>query len=344
MRVLIIFTGGTIGSIVKNGIADTDPLAFEPIIQICSEYSDIVFEYSNPFNILSENSDCTILSDLCNHMLSIDYNKYDGVILTHGSDTLAYTSAMLGMALSFVKIPVVITAANYVLASPKSNGIDNFRASVDFIQEFSKGIHSNTGVFTVWKNSGEDTKVYISTRLNEADSFLDSFSSWGGAEFGILKNNHFLRTDNPINPIVTVPCEKAVSFLNKKFNFSNNILLIQSYPGLDYNSINLSGKKAAVVKLYHSATACTAGNDTSFLNFAEKCNYNGVELFLYSAKKNDYIYKSALNINNNNITYLYNINTYSSYCKALILSELEDDLKETVTNTNLFYESIVGIS
>lgn len=340
MRILVVFTGGTIGSIVKNGVADTDSSACEPLIQICSGYSDIEFEYCTPFQLLSENITCSTLSDICSFMLSIDFEKYTGIILTHGSDTLAYTSAMLGMALSFVKIPIIITAANYVLDSPKSNGLYNFRASVEFIREFHKKNHSNTGVFTIWKNNGEDTKVYISTRLNEADGFLDSFSSWGGTEFGIVKDNCFIRSDNPINPIVTAACEKTSFLMKRKIIFPNNIILIQSYPGLDYNSVKLTGKSAAVVRLYHSATACTQGDNTSILKFAERCHTLGVELYLYSAKNNDYIYKSAENITGIHFNHLFNINTFSAYCKVLLAFSVDKKDKYDIINTNLFYETI----
>ena len=167
MRILVVFTGGTIGSTVKNGIADVDSEASKILLDICSDYDSTEFEYLSPFNILSENANCNTLTRICNFMLDIDYEKYDGVIITHGSDTLAYTSAMLGFVLSWVKIPVVITAADYVLTLPQSNGTENFKASIDFISDFVNGIHNNTGVFTVWKNKGESIKgEFTSTALH----------------------------------------------------------------------------------------------------------------------------------------------------------------------------------
>ena len=142
MKILIVFTGGTIGSSVLNGVADVDEKNSGTLMNICQNKPGIEFEFVSPVNILSENSDCDTLSVICSFMLSLDYENYDGVILTHGSDTLSFTSSILGMMLSWVKIPIVITAANYVLSSPKSNGKDNFTASLDFIKSFHEGHQS----------------------------------------------------------------------------------------------------------------------------------------------------------------------------------------------------------
>lgn len=340
MKILIVFTGGTIGSSVHNGIADVDSGASQPLIDICNNYDNIEFEYISPFNILSENSNCDTLSQICSFMLSIDFDKYNGIIITHGSDTLAYTSAMLGIVLSFVKIPIVITAADYVLTSPKSNGVINFKSSVDYIKDFTNRLHNNTGFFTIWKNCDENVKVYISTRLNEADGYLDRFSSWGGKEFGTMENGHFVRNNSAVNPECTIPCKETVFLKKRNLNLKNNILLLHSYVGLDFDSVNISGKSAVLLKLYHSATACTEGGSASFLKFAERCFENSIDVYVYSAKQGDYIYKSTENIGNINISPLYNINTSAAYCKLLLAYSIEKEYRENVIFGNLFYEML----
>ena len=338
MKILVVFTGGTIGSTVKNGIADVSGEASKILLDICSDYDNAEFEYLSPFNILSENANCGTLTAICNFMLDIDYEKYDGVIITHGSDTLAYTSAMLGLVLSWVKIPVVITAADYVLTLPQSNGTENFKASIDFISDFVNGIHNNTGVFTVWKNKGESIKVYISTRLNEADGYLDSFTSWGGEEFGIIENNHFKRTSADINPECTMPCEKTAFLRKGKVCFRNDVLLLHSYVGMDFNAVDISGKSAVLLKLYHSATFCNDGTFTSFSKFAERCFENGVDVFVYSVKSTEYKYKSVEGMENSRIIPLYNINTPSAYCKVMLAYAVDVKLKDNIIENNLFYE------
>lgn len=340
MKILVAFMGGTIGSSIKDGVADVDGDTASQLINMYGKDDSIDFEGISPLNILSENSTADALSDICNFMLSVDYNKYDGVIVTHGSDTLAYTSALLGLALSWVKIPVVITAADYVLSLPYSNGLENFRASVDFIKGFCNGEHKNTGVFTVWKNHGKDIGVYISTRLNEADGYNDFFSSWGDMPFGTMKNGKFKRIDCEINPPYTISCEKTAFLKNSKLNFKNNILLLKSYPGFDFNAINLHGKRAVVLQLYHSATACAEGENTSAYKFIEKCTAKNIDIYLFSAKMSKYSYKSSHKMLDKNVNSLYNVNVCSAYAKALLACAVDEAYKKDFTDTNIFYESL----
>ena len=73
-------------------------------------------------------------------------DKYDGLIITHGSDTLSYSSAFLGLCLCGLDIPVALTAADLVPDDPRSNAVENLRACVEVIEKFRRG------VFTVYKN------------------------------------------------------------------------------------------------------------------------------------------------------------------------------------------------
>ncbi len=307
-------------------------------MNICQNKPGIEFEFVSPVNILSENSDCDTLSVICSFMLSLDYENYDGVILTHGSDTLSFTSSILGMMLSWVKIPIVITAANYVLSSPKSNGKDNFTASLDFIKSFHEGHHSNAGVFVIWKNENEEVSVHISTRLNEADPYLDCFQSFGGVPFGYMKNGIFKRIESPLNPISTFPNPQTEFLRGKNIALKNDILLIRGYVGLDFDCIDLKGKSAVVFKLYHSATACMSGKSTSFSEFCKRCFKSGVDVYIYSAKQRGYIYRSAKDISQR-VQPMYNINTSSAYTKLLIAYSL--NIKE-ILNSTVFYENLPG--
>ncbi len=329
MKILIVFTGGTIGSAVKNGIADTDITASNIIKNILESAHDIEFEYTSPFTILSENATCKTMSQLCSFMLNVDFENYDGIIITHGSDTLAYTSAMLGLTLSFSKIPIVITAANYVLSFPESNGIDNLKFSLDFIKMLSK--RGLGGVFTVWKNTGEPPKAHLATRINEANGMPDKFTSWGGSVFSCSNNGI---------PFEIKPNEKTEILKKRPLLFDNNIILLHSYVGLDFNSINISGKKAVLLKLYHSSTACNESGNVSFTGFVKRCRKAGTDVFVCPVKRDKYVYSSANSISKEEIHPMGNMNITSAYCRLVLAYNIED-LKDFFLNeTDIFYESL----
>ena len=55
---------------------------------------------------------------------------YDGVVITHGTDTMAYTASVLSFMLRGISIPVVLTGAQLPMAHPLSDGMENLRTAL----------------------------------------------------------------------------------------------------------------------------------------------------------------------------------------------------------------------
>lgn len=96
MKILVVFTGGTIGSTENEGYISPDSEKSYRLINMFKDraegkYPDIDFEIQSPYQMLSENNTCENLRKLASFFLSVDYNQYDGIIVTHGTDTLQYT-------------------------------------------------------------------------------------------------------------------------------------------------------------------------------------------------------------------------------------------------------------
>lgn len=64
-------------------------------------------------------------------------NSYDGIVVTHGTDTLQYTSAFLAYIFDGLNVPIVLVSANYPLDDSRSNGFENFVGAIDFIKSGS---------------------------------------------------------------------------------------------------------------------------------------------------------------------------------------------------------------
>lgn len=90
-KILVILTGGTIGSRVEGKIINTTAASSYRLIQLYNEKyaDDTEFEVIQPINILSENLTPIEWGILCNCILELDFEKYEGIIITHGSDTLS---------------------------------------------------------------------------------------------------------------------------------------------------------------------------------------------------------------------------------------------------------------
>ena len=56
--------------------------------------------------------------------------KYDGIVIIHGTDTLAYTASALSFALQNVEIPVVLTGSQVSIENPIADATENCRAEI----------------------------------------------------------------------------------------------------------------------------------------------------------------------------------------------------------------------
>ncbi len=303
--IALVLTGGTIGSAADNGTINISGRV--KLAEIYNSlYPPVDFDIFRPIETLSEN---ILLSDwekLVNAVENIDKSKYDGIIIAHGSDTLAYTSALIAMLFANTEIPICLIAADYPLEDKRSNGIDNLRAAVLLIQSGEKG------VFTVYKkyHSAEYTDIYPAARLLEADTYLDRFGCYGGEVWGIEKDGIILKNKNYLT------IDKRFYKKIRVNSFKNKVLFIRPYPALDYSAIDTSSYSAVVHYSYHAGTACTAGEKTSLINFAERCKK---DVYLASLKSKDIsVYDTTAKILENGIIPVYNISPHALYIKALI--------------------------
>lgn len=322
-KILIVLTGGTIGSQVEGecvNVTDTSPYQLIRLYkQAYGQKEEEEFEVIQPMAILSENMGLETWSRLCRVMWEIPYEKYAGVIVTHGSDTLSYTSALLGLLLGHVEIPVVLTASNYPLGEKGSNGLTNFRSAVELIRT---GLLR--GVFTVYQNRKGENIVYLATRLTEADGYLDQFGSFGGVAFGRMEDGKFCYISNAVNPGLSQLMERRGRIAEHCPCFEKNILFLRPYPGFDYESIDLSKKPAAVLHgLHHSSTACVEGKTGSLLWLLDKCRKAHIPVYAASVK--DAVgrnYESARKLLEKGAIPMENISPEAAYAKLLLLYNL----------------------
>lgn len=251
MKILIVFTGGTIGSTVQGDYISADK---ETPYKLLSEYEKkygIGFEYDvlQPYSELSENNTGETLSELISCLT--DYFKensdggYDGVIVTHGTDTLQYTAAALSYTFGKCGVPICIVSANYVIGDERSNGLINFRGAVNFIR-LKIG-----GVWAVYKNSDEgNVTVHNGTRLLESQAFSDCFYSAGNSFFGrfdsgenFIRNKNYREFSDEILPIFSKKLEERSDF----------VLRINPYVGMTFPTVN-SYVKYVIIGTFHSGT------------------------------------------------------------------------------------------
>lgn len=244
MKISVIFTGGTIGSSIKKGWADVDSATHYALLKSYEDNKEIEFVTSSPFSMLSENLSADELNLLQKEIENNLGKGYDGIIVTHGTDTLQYSAAAVEYAFNGCDIPIVFVSADYPLEDERTNGYINFEAAVEFIK--SKAAN---GVFVSYKNNDEaNTNIHIASRILQHGEYNPNVYSIGGKPFAVY-DGKIVCNDVKYGNMGKIG---VVDYTKK-----SGILSIESYPGNDY-SYALENVKAVILKPYHSGTLDTA--------------------------------------------------------------------------------------
>lgn len=338
-EILVIFTGGTISSRQKED--STLGVSEKVVWQLLDAYekSDEVpvkFRVLQPFTMLSENCLPENWQMLLDVLRNVDFSKYRGIIITHGTDTLCYSAALLAYFFCHITIPLVMIGSNYPLTDERSNGCANFFSAVRFIRQ-----DRWKGVFVIFRNKDGKNLVYLPTRLQEADAYEDEFSAFGGVALGEVKPDGFVYYPDDRNPPEEKLWEKHQPAARIPDKLDADILMIHPYPGLDYERISLERKPAAVLHgLYHSATACTVGERYSVLRFLEHCRREKIPVYVFSVKPGEKQYETGNALLCAGAVPLYNMTAPAAYMKLVAAYSQKEEAPEKWMQRQYYFENL----
>lgn len=249
MKILTVFTGGTIACSNDGNVLSPDEENGNMLLDMYSEYDgETEFDTVQPYIILSENLQAETLNALYDCISKYDLDKYDGVIVCHGTDTLQYTGAFLSYRFGLCKKPIVLVSASYPLDHRRSNGFENFCAAVGFIKS-----RQGRGVFISYFNDGDPmVNIHRAIRALPHLPFSDNLYSLKNKPYGFVKDGVFMfnpeyREDISEFKVLPEPTEKRVLF-------------IRPYPGVIYPELT-NDYKAVLLDSYHSGTIRTVGKE-----------------------------------------------------------------------------------
>lgn len=130
---LIIYTGGTIGMIREEKSGALVPFNFEHIYEHMPSLKR--FDYVLDFHCFdplmdSSNMNPGVWEELAN-IIQKNYESYDGFVVLHGSDTMAYSASALSFMLENLNKPVIFTGSQLPLGELRTDGRENFIAAIE---------------------------------------------------------------------------------------------------------------------------------------------------------------------------------------------------------------------
>ena len=299
MNILTLTTGGTIGSAFDGDAIDVRRDGRCAVAErYASAHPDVQFDIKSPLNILSERIGADDFNTLAKALYDADHHAYDGMIVTSGSDALAYIAAFIGLLCGNCGMPVCVVASDKVLSDPAANGCDNFACAVELIRQ------RTGGVFVPYRNSDGVMHVHAATDLRQAD-LSDDFVSFHGA-YGVFDNG-VLRECRPYIA-QTVP---DVFGRENPPCLSDSVLLLHPYPMQDYAALKADGKRAVLHTLYHSATV-----DTRLIEWMKESGAPPV--YLASLRSGRSLYASTSEVIKAGAIPLFDIAPECAYMKLLL--------------------------
>ncbi|MGO8807096.1 MAG: Glu-tRNA(Gln) amidotransferase subunit GatD [Candidatus Bathyarchaeia archaeon] len=226
-HVVIMSTGGTIASRVdyRTG-AVRSAISASDLYGVVPELSDIAkVDTEIVFSLYSENITPQHWKELAETVAKRIETGVDGVVIAHGTDTMAYTSAALSFALQNLPVPVIVVGAQRSSDRPSSDAATNL---IGAVKAAGEGPFAEVGLAMHEHVSDVSIVVHRGTKVRKCHtSRRDTFKSINGFPIATVKNgqvtmvaDRYQRRD-PNRKLVLKP------------NFCEKVALVKFYPGLD---------------------------------------------------------------------------------------------------------------
>jgi L-asparaginase len=319
MTIGVIFTGGTIGSAQSaKGLAPSGEMPRRLLEDYKKRTGDgTAFPTAEPFTILSENltfSSIRLLADCIREKSS----EWDGIIVTHGTDTLQYTAAALSYLLGLSSAPVVLVSSNYPLDDVRANGLDNFCGAIDFLRQFPDA----KGVYVAYKNTGEALKIHRGARVLAHPAFSDDIVSLGTAAYE-KKGENFA----PVDGFFEREDAQAPFHGTELADAEGKVLFLRVHPGMVYPA--LDGIAAVLLKAYHSGTLAT--DSEALQRFAKSAIEKGIPVFLTGVPEGGTAYASGNTFASLGLIVAPPISPIAAYMKLCLAVGDRRDLLESLS-------------
>lgn len=321
-KLLLLLTGGTICSFPDSeGHRSSDakmaaPLLVETLRNSRSAYKNYEIDVETVSNVLSENMTVEVWNSLLEKLRLIVENtpqEYAGILIAHGTDTLAYTAPLLDYLMTGSRIPVMLVSAQKPLTDSDSNGGNNFVESVEWI--LNRRVQD--GCWVVYRNMDGTTYLHRGSHLLQSGDYSNDFYSIDKKQEAPVfhVNADLLKEYTGLE-------EPLIMELNASSFLQDGILKIMPYVGINYANYSLKNVKSVMHGLYHSATAPVERGDSCVLSFINKCKKQEVPFYIFPCKADDYGYVTTKAMLDAGAKPLYGPSENAAYVKLLLSQSL----------------------
>jgi len=321
---LIIYTGGTIGMMQDPATGALKPFNFDAMykhIPVLANFNYKIDSYCFDPVIDSSNMNPEFWVRLA-EVIEFNYEKYDGFVVLHGTDTMSYTASMLSFMLENLNKPVVFTGSQLPMGMLRTDGRENFINAIEIAAASDEGTAVVPEVAICFENQlmrGNRTNKFNAENFNAFLSGNYPLLAQVGVKIkyyrqNILKPNfRKLRVHKSLDP---------------------NVALLKLFPGITENVVKsilrIDGLKAVILETYGAGNAPT--NDW-FIQSLRGAIASGIAIFNVTQCKGGSVemgkYETSVQLESIGVIGGYDITTESAIAKLMFL------LGEGFTGTEL---------
>ncbi|MFY0689433.1 MAG: asparaginase [Cyclobacteriaceae bacterium] len=269
VSILIIYTGGTVGmSYDEDG--SLAPFNFGKVLEHIPEMSSLELKLtviSFPVPLDSSNINVQDWKDL-GRIVYDNYDQYDGFVILHGTDTMAYTASALSYMLTNLSKPVIFTGAQIPIGQIRSDARENLITALEIASE-----HDENGPVV------REVCIYFNFMLlrgNRAQKVRSStFAAFESENYPVLAESGIM-----IEYFRTHFLPEQHKSLRLRDKFDSNVAIMKIFPGMTAEIVtsilSTPNLKGVVLETYGSGNTC---NQAWFLRRLQDAVKGGIVLF-----------------------------------------------------------------
>ncbi len=291
--ILLIYTGGTIGMKVDEELQALTPFDFSQILEEVPELKKFAYRIdTHTFSPLIDSSDVepSLWVSLA-ELIEQKYDEYDGFVILHGTDTMAYSASALSFMIEGLTKPVIFTGSQLPIGSPRTDGKENLISSVEIAAAKDEDGHALVPEVCICFDSIL-MRGCRTSKMN-ADNFRafrsENFPPLAEAGISIRYNNHLIikPLDWESKPIFRKKLDTRVSILKLHPGITPQIVreilcsrdtravIIETYGAGNAPSkewfLNVIKDADAMGKIILNVTQCIAGSVNMDIYATGKC-------------------------------------------------------------------------
>ena len=250
-KVLLIYTGGTIGMMQDAKTGQLKPFDFKHLTEQIPELNKFdvdlsAVSFENPID--SSDMQPAVWVEIAK-LIEKNYNKVDGFVILHGSDTMSFTASALSFMLEGLSKPVILTGSQLPIGTIRTDGKENLITAIEIAaaKEKGKSVVSEVCIYFEYQ-------LYRGNRTHKFNS--EHFQAFQSANYPVLAEAgvHLKYNQSALKKVGTQKLKVHTSL-------NPNIAILKVFPGITQNVVeailNAKNVKAIILETFGSGNAST---------------------------------------------------------------------------------------